>query len=175
MMEPGRDRLDNAIDEAARQLVTGTMPPSVVRSVLTAVSERAPQRPPVGWRMAAAAATFVIAASIYTYVRTPSERSTLSNVEGQSPAVAQRAVAQKPPGVDDAGGAMVPRVISRRILVGAGTIDRGSLPEPVTLSLISVAPVTMSVVEVESLTVDRVEVARVEVPPIETHSQEGIR
>ena len=167
MMEPGRDRLDGAIDEAARQLVTGTMPRSLVRSVLTAIAEEAPQRPAIGLRVAAAAATLIVAASMYTYVRDSPGR--------QEPPAVTSAVARRAPQIGGAGDVMVANVISRKILDRGTPIDRGPLPKPVRVALISVAPVTMPAVELESFSVDPVEVARVEVLPVGFQSPEGIR
>ena len=166
MMKPGRDRLDGTIDQAARQLVNGTMPPSLVSSVLAAVIDRAPQRPATGRRIAAAAATLILAAAIYPYLRHPSQRRLPE-------ATTQTASRMPPQQIGDAGESAT--VISRRLPDRAGTIDRGTLPKPVTVALISVAPVTMPVVEMESFGVDPVEVVRVEVRPVDFPSQEGIR
>jgi hypothetical protein len=134
--------LDAAIDDAARRLVAGDIPATVVRNVLTEIRE-----PPPGqhrWRLAFGAASVAVslAATSFMWMRS----------EEPSPSLRQKVIAPAPE----------PTVTGepQQELVRTPLTSR-SAPQPVRVTAVSVAPITMKAVEVPAVTVARVEVAAV--------------
>jgi hypothetical protein len=147
----GRDSLDASIDEAARRMVTGSMPPPLARAVVSAIEgrETSPWRMR-RWRLALGTASLTVSVAVASLVWTLGEREARHS---SVPAVALVPSAA----ADD------PIAVERRALSGQGLLDGWVLPGPVKVRLVSVAPVVIPAVKVAPVEVGRVEVAAVTV------------
>jgi hypothetical protein len=170
MIAPERDRFDEAIDEAARQLVTGTVPPTVAESISRTLAAGRPRRRGMGWQMSLAAASFMVLTAAVAFIWVRGERAS-GDTRVPISAGTQPPKSTGPPEAG-AGG-----VISRTVLAPGHVVNRGPLPDPVRVAAISVAPITMPVIQVMPFELARVDVMRVEVPTVEITSQQegGVR
>jgi len=146
-----RDRLDEAIDLAARQLVSGTLPPSVIPAVLSSFERRqTTTRSPraTAWRVAFGVATVAAAVAVFSFVSTrvprdPGDPRTSGLASG--PAEPANDTSRPP----------------RESVPTSEEVDRVGAPGPVRIARVTVAPVRIPVV-----TIARVEVGLVEVAPL---------